>query len=595
MPNFTQDEIRSHAGSTIYARGYDYYEGGAVEELVQRGDTLYAEVAGSEADPYTVTIHFTPGGIGSVDCSCPYGGWCKHVVATLLTALEQKSTIENRPTVAELIKDLSKEQLSALVIHLAGTTRTLSEDIEAWAAQQQLTAKIPTAHPVTAPSVPIKPAPSATLLDAKATKTQIRKALKGFSKFDTANQMLDQVSKMMTDSNYDNAYLMLDILTDEFVSALPGSYEGYYDSYDEEGDDGSFDLLPQFDSIWAELILSSKFSQSQLDAIEEKLNDWNETVEDHNGDTAFDTALLAVEYGWDYAPLQRALAGEITEKGAWEDEAPAMADELALVRLRILERQGRTQEYLNLAQAEGQFNLYLLKLVQMGRFAEATVEAIEFVQDVNVLFEVVMALHQQGAIAESVRVAKHGLVQQEGLKYPLAKWLYDHYSALGDQSNALPMLVTMLAEQPTLTEYQRLHTMASDEWPSIRTQVLDVLRNKSHWEHARAKAEIFLSEQLWDDAIALVNDGFDYTTLEFVMDQVYSHRPDWVIQQARRQAESIMDAGKADRYEYAVQWLQRVKKAYQAVDRSAEWNSYFQSIRNQHQRKYKLMALLGRL
>ncbi len=79
------------------------------------------------------------------------------------------------------------------------------------------------------------------------------------------------------------------------------------------------------------------------------------------------------------------------------------------------------------------------------------------------------------------------------------------------------------------------------------------------------------------------------------MQHLYKHRPDWVVQKAKQNAESIMDAGKANRYDSAIQWLTHVKKAYQAVDRSAEWISYFQSIRNQHQRKYKLMEMFTRL
>ena len=40
--------------------------------------------------------------------------------------------------------------------------------------------------------------------------------------------------------------------------------------------------------------------------------------------------------------------------GAWAGEAPAYADELAVARLNVLERRGRWQEYLYLAEAESQ-------------------------------------------------------------------------------------------------------------------------------------------------------------------------------------------------------------------------------------------------
>ena len=69
-------------------------------------------------------------------------------------------------------------------------------------------------------------------------------------------------------------------------------------------------------------------------------------------------------------------------------------------------------------------------------------------------------------------------------------------------------------------------------------------------------------------------------------------RPDWVIQAARRQAEDIMDRGKAELYFAAVDWLKKAKAAYQVAQRTNEWQSYLNEIRTCHQRKYKLMGLL---
>ncbi len=85
----------------------------------------------------------------------------------------------------------------------------------------------------------------------------------------------------------------------------------------------------------------------------EKLIEWNDQAQDAGAGTPFDLAIAAAEQGWDYPPLQRVLSGKITAQGAWEGESPYYSDELTLARLRVLERQGRHQEYVYLAQAEG--------------------------------------------------------------------------------------------------------------------------------------------------------------------------------------------------------------------------------------------------
>ncbi len=54
-----------------------------------------------------------------------------------------------------------------------------------------------------------------------------------------------------------------------------------------------------------------------------------------------------------------------------------------------------------------------------------------------------------------------------------------------------------------------------------------------------------------------------------------------------------MDAGKANHYDDAVEWLRRARDAYRSAGRQADWQALSQrSIRTEHGRKYKLMGLL---
>ncbi len=76
------------------------------------------------------------------------------------------------------------------------------------------------------------------------------------------------------------------------------------------------------------------------------------------------------------------------------------------------------------------------------------------------------------------------------------------------------------------------------------------------------------------------------------MDAVMERRPDWVIQTALRQAERIIEPGKAQYYHHAVDWLARARDAYRVAGRDAEWQAYLRDLRERHGRKYKLMGLL---
>jgi hypothetical protein len=113
-------------------------------------------------------------------------------------------------------------------------------------------------------------------------------------------------------------------------------------------------------AILAEVLLSLELNQADKEKWLAQIADWTEALDD------LDIAKTALEQGWTYPPLVSAMEGNITEKGAWDGEAPFYADELVLVRLRILNRQGRVPEYVNLAAAEGQAELSINMIAQSG-------------------------------------------------------------------------------------------------------------------------------------------------------------------------------------------------------------------------------------
>jgi superfamily II DNA or RNA helicase len=89
---FTRDDITRQFDPGTFARGEAYARKGMVIEIALEGDRIYGEVEGSGDNRYRQTIRVKSGKGGvrfSGDCSCPMTHNCKHVVAVLLTELEQ--------------------------------------------------------------------------------------------------------------------------------------------------------------------------------------------------------------------------------------------------------------------------------------------------------------------------------------------------------------------------------------------------------------------------------------------------------------------------------------------------------------------------
>jgi uncharacterized Zn finger protein len=107
------------------------------------------------------------------------------------------------------------------------------------------------------------------------------------------------------------------------------------------------------------------------------------------------------------------------------------------------------------------------------------------------------------------------------------------------------------------------------------------------------RVDIFLHEGLIDDAIKAVKHS--YTELDKVLAAAVEQRPDWVIQAGTKNAEQIINEGKAKYYDIAVRRLALVRRAYQHAGRAEEWQHYEAQLRDTHGRKRKLMDMLRQI
>ncbi|WP_139224351.1 DEAD/DEAH box helicase [Cellulomonas marina] len=85
-PALRVEEVVDLVGPAAFTRGLEYAHRGRVRSRSWDAaeQLLDAVVAGSAPHPYVVRVRFRGRTVRAADCTCPVGGWCKHVAAALL-------------------------------------------------------------------------------------------------------------------------------------------------------------------------------------------------------------------------------------------------------------------------------------------------------------------------------------------------------------------------------------------------------------------------------------------------------------------------------------------------------------------------------
>lgn len=115
----TLDEIRELCTESSYERGLEYFHQGRVIDLGQFGKKITATVAGT--NDYKATIRADKEDI-EASCTCPYnwGGYCKHIVATLIALSTdyhkvKKEGEEKEQRIEAILNSLSLDELKGFL------------------------------------------------------------------------------------------------------------------------------------------------------------------------------------------------------------------------------------------------------------------------------------------------------------------------------------------------------------------------------------------------------------------------------------------------------------------------------------------------
>lgn len=583
IPAISEAIIRHNSNASSYNRGEEYYRTGAIAQLKKRGNLIQAEVEGSEITPYQIRIGYDAGGITSAFCTCAYNydGWCKHIVATLLECLHQSEKIEERPTLENLLNRLDLVQTQLLLQELVENRPELIEDIDKFVSLIAL------------PTSTIKQPSTRSKIDTAPFRSHVKRILRdGLQALEYGTEddpftddllaVIEKAQELSENGDGNNAMAILETITATYA-------EEWEELIDYGGD--SYSIAEPLDRAWTEAILSAQMSQAEIVDLQVMLESWEDEIS-----ADFSMSLEALRQGWDYEPLQQIMLGDDTIQ-LWEDERPSFADDLVFIRLQILERQNRYTEYLNLALVEEMTLQYLTQLAVLGRVDEAMSAAKILMERAEEGFALAKILREDGYLVEALEICQSGINLSGNCLYEFAAWTSDLAQGLSDIATALNASIIAFKIRPSIRDYGKIQDYAGETWLTVKQDLLQTLRDQPDWGMETAKVDIFLHEGLIDDAIKTVARDTYYASelLHRVMEAAVSHRPDWVIENARRLAEPIMEQGKADRYDAAVKWLKKVKTAYFQLGQTAEWSAYRSQLEAAHGRKRKLMELFKQL
>ncbi|HET8524702.1 MAG TPA: SWIM zinc finger family protein [Thermomicrobiales bacterium] len=140
LPTLTPNDVAAMTDSGSFSRGQTYQRNGAIYDAMREGFVLTAWCEGSSGGPYHVRAELANLADPDLDenldsaivdwaCTCPRGGFCKHIVALLLTWIEDPDAFDAMPPLAELLAGKTREDLITLLDQLATSMPGLEREI----------------------------------------------------------------------------------------------------------------------------------------------------------------------------------------------------------------------------------------------------------------------------------------------------------------------------------------------------------------------------------------------------------------------------------------------------------------------------------
>jgi uncharacterized Zn finger protein len=302
------------------------YHSGAISNAAIQSQSLSGECEGNESPFYKVRVELDGGGIRSVTCTCPYdfGGYCKHIIALLLAYTHQPKQFTVRQEPTELLADLSREQLLALMTKLLHEQPDLYDQVE-------LALALPTAS-----------GKAKFAVDTAVYQRRVRNIMHGLDHMRMSEAywhiggLVGELNGVRQSAieflNADDAESALEIL----LTLIKESQDGFEYIDDSNGELGDF--LSGVGETLAEVILSLDLNEEEREDLASDLDELHDKLSDY-GIEGLSVATAAAEHGWGEVAREesgRRAGEEAKDEDEWDDKGELIHRKLSFLILSIV-------------------------------------------------------------------------------------------------------------------------------------------------------------------------------------------------------------------------------------------------------------------
>jgi uncharacterized Zn finger protein len=566
IPEITEQDIREIVDGGSFQRGQSYFRGGNIIEMRRQGMTLKARCQGSRPQAYRVQVTFDDQGIDDTSCSCPLGGYCKHVVALLLTWAHSPEEFSEQQEVEPLLEQYSKAELITLI------KRMLQRQPEL----EILLQTVGTQHTPANPEVYRRQVAAAFRNSGYEWGAE-------FEVSDELSSIKDIGDDFVQQKDYANAVAA-------YEAIVAGVIENYQ-SYDDEGGELGNVLNECVDEL-KECLVSVQDDRELREKIMQVLFDIYEfDIESGGIGIGEDVPDILVEHTT--AEERRTIVGWVRDKlsktndRGWSSgvyggflldlEADTLDDETFL---RICRETGRTGDAVD-------------RLLTLRRVEEAISEAVQASDYYLMSLADIFVQYEYGDIAERM-VQERSKTSQDTR---LLEWLKNRYLARNDTAAALGLAGELFYKEFTsLTRYQEIRKLARQvgRWETMRPALLDYLGMKQNYQ---LLIQVALDEGEIDKALELVNTerrgetgyaygysyGYGYGTIAIEVARAAEEtRPREAIEIYRRFVERLIGQRGRGSYQTACQYLLRMRDLYEKLGEHETWAAYIAELRDKN-------------
>ena len=565
----TESRLRTLAGGRAFGRGADYFESGAVTDLIDGGDTIKARVEGTYE--YEVSLRPERKTLG-YDCTCPVGeagDFCKHAVAVGLAWLAQHA---GDGDVSEAYT--GSDEIAALRRYLQGEDKAVLVDLimEQIENDSGLRSRLQ-----------MKAIRRNQGVDIEALRKIVRKAMsvRGFVDYHGMRRYLarvyplvDLISGLREDGHAEAAVQLSEYALRRGLSA--------YAKTDDSG--GGFgDVLRQLSALHLE---ACRAACPESKALAKSL--FQLQRDDHWGLVELD----------DYAPLlnddgfkvYRALAEKEWQKvpvrGPGEDDVRAYAEHFNITR--IME---------TLAERDG------------GLDALVAVKSRDLSKPYCFL-EIAQLHAQAGRDDEALAWAERGRKSfPDTLDVRLVEFLAEQYHCRQRHDDALALLWSHFTQHPGLEAYRRLKAGADQTgaWARWREQALTWIRDNFIKHRSRQRAHrwhwmpgghsLLVEIYLWEGNVAAAlhearTGGCAENLWLKLAAACEAGHPEDAIEIYQARIEPTIKLTNNDAYDRATELLQKVQTLTHRTGQQAEFDAYMEKLRIQYKQKRNFIKRL---